>query len=667
MIELLIKSPSQDDIVFSDTVNIYYEVKDTDAIFNKVVFEINNQVIEKTERTGLFSLTLPKNNYTLVGYIKNKFNKEIPNTKKTIVFETKPVTLELKNKLSTIVESTIPDFLEQDYVVFVEFVKEYYKWLESTKNLNYIPHNLENYFDIDSIPPEFLDTYFETYLSSLPKEFAIDIETGNKLEVSAVIKRVRDFYAKKGTEDSFRFLFRLMFDTEITLNYPREKIFKLSAAEWFTPIFVRAKNLNEVQATSIIGKEIYFLNTNNEKTFSAIVVDAFFGNKKDKNITTLYLEDVQGSFSGSSLFYKTKTLGVTEEIEIKLYPMIVSTNFVDCPKNIRTPNSFGNNKKYDFKIGERLVLEPLTDQNVICLSTCQSELQQDLTITGESLNSILNEWNLNWSSTDYDEGIDLNNNNVINNTDLSFVLNNTGPCKKCIVHTFSNQNIVKPSGFGFYAVVEKTNEKGEITKIRIIDPGVNYNTNNIRAYSSKVVGPDSKKSYDCRIRYNIGYLFIGDGYYRSRKSVLGNFSVLQDNYYYQENSYEIGASVTPYRYSDILKRNVHPAGYQAFYRYDILDLLLEPPEIRPQIDFGVVGYDTSTSTVLVLPLQSILSNRNAPISTVQLQDNIINNTPISTESEYNFYNDSDDFPGPVESYFPEVEINTNEATDTTTD
>ena len=62
MIELLIKSPSQDDIVFSDTVNIYYEVKDTDAVFNKVVFEINNQVIEKTERTGLFSLTLPKNN-----------------------------------------------------------------------------------------------------------------------------------------------------------------------------------------------------------------------------------------------------------------------------------------------------------------------------------------------------------------------------------------------------------------------------------------------------------------------------------------------------------------------------------------------------------------------------------------------------------------------------
>ena len=52
---------------------------------------------------------------------------------------------------------------------------------------------------------------------------------------------------------------------------------------------------------------------------------------------------------------------------------------------------------------------------------------------------------------------------------------------------------------------------------------------------------------------------------------------------------------------------------------------------------------------------------------MQLQDNIINNTPISTESEYNFYNDSDDFPGPVESYFPEVEINTNEATDTTTD
>ena len=66
-----------------------------------------------------------------------------------------------------------------------------------------------------------------------------------------------------------------------------------------------------------------------------------------------------------------------------------------------------------------------------------------------------------------------------------------------------------------------------------------------------------------------------EGRYKSKKSLLSELGILPDNYYYQQNSYEIGSNVTPYRYSDILKKNVHPAGYQPFYRYDILDTIIE--------------------------------------------------------------------------------------------
>jgi hypothetical protein len=663
MIELLIKTPSQDDLIFSDNVSILYEVKDTDGVFSKVVFEVADQIIEKTERTNLFYVNLPKNNYVLVAYVKNKYNKEIPNTRKTILFETKPVTLELKNKLSSVVDTIIPDFIQQDYAAFADYVKEYYKWLESTKNLNYIPHNLENYFDVDTIPPEFLETYNETYLSSLPKEFSIDKETGNSIDIATVIKRIKNFYSKKGTEDSFRFLFRLMFDSEITLTYPREKIFKLSNSEWFVPIFVRVRNLTNTDAVDLIGQQVYIKNSDGQVTFSAIVFDSFVGVKKDKFVTTLYLENIQGTFSGSKLYYKTKVLGVEEEKELDLYSMIVSANFINCPKKTRVPESFGENKKYDYLVGEKVFLEPLLDTNLLCLSTCFSNLDEDLIDSGESLTDVVGEWNNYWNATDYDEGVDVNENNNIDNSDLNLILNNAVPCRKCIPHIFSNTQIVKPTGVGFYALVDKINEKGEITKIKIIDPGTNYTQSNVKAYSTKIVGNNTKKSYDCRITYNIGYLFIGEGSYKNKKSILGYFSVLQDNFYYQENSYEIGASITPYRYADVLRKNVHPAGYQPFYRYDILDLLIEPPEIKPVIDFGVLGYDGDNRYVEQAQLNTLLSSRNYPAFTPMLENTIINNLSVFEEPFYGYYgNDSSDFSKPVNSYFPEIEIDTNENT-----
>ena len=74
MIELNVKYPNDGDTIFSETVSINYQVKDTDGLFNKVVFEIDGEVIEKTSRSDLFQLTLADGEHTLVAYIKNKYN-----------------------------------------------------------------------------------------------------------------------------------------------------------------------------------------------------------------------------------------------------------------------------------------------------------------------------------------------------------------------------------------------------------------------------------------------------------------------------------------------------------------------------------------------------------------------------------------------------------------
>jgi len=535
MIELNVKYPNDGDTIFSETVSINYQVKDTDGLFNKVVFEIDGEVIEKTSRSDLFQLTLADGEHTLVAYIKNKYNKELLQTRKTINFFTKPVTLELKNRLSSVVSSTIPDFLEKDYAVFVDFIKYYYIWLESTKNVNLIPHTIEQFLDVDTVPPELIDTFYETYLSSFPKQFSKDKETGSSADVTKIIKNIKDFYSKKGTEDSFRFLFRLMFDTEITLTYPREKLLKASQAEWINPKLIRIKDVAGDDLSSLVGSELYVEDDAGVKTFSALIEDYYTSSYGAKLITTVRLTNMIGELNSSKVYYKKYVGGIEEEFHFDLYSMITSVDL-----NSTCPNSLGY-PIYDFTVGQKI---KLVLQESIGYLICNDPCSPSYGYIG--------------ISTDPE-----------------------GDGYQPFEITFYSWDVYYQSGFyqqgySFHAIVDGIDEKGAITKIKILDPGFAYTEENIKRYGTQFDNSDGTgRVYDCLIQYNVGYLMEYEGRYKSKKSLLSELGILPDNYYYQQNSYEIGSIVTPYRYSDILKKNVHPAGYQPFYRYDILDTIVE--------------------------------------------------------------------------------------------
>jgi hypothetical protein len=541
MITLTVKTPVSDSLIFSDKVVINYEVKDTEGVFNKVVFDLNGAIVEQTSRTGLFEMELQEGSHTLVAYVKNKFGKEIISTRNTINFSTKPITIELKNKLSSVVSSSIPDFLEQDYSVFVDFIKYYYTWLESTKDPNLIPHSIEQFLDVDTVPPQLIDRFYETYLTSFPREFSKDKETGAVLDITKVIKRIKQFYSRKGTEDSFRFLFRLMFDTEITLTYPREKILRASQAEWVEQKFIRVKSANttEQQLLSLQGEEIYHIDASGNKTFSATIDDVLFTSYNNTEVASLYLSNIAGSLEDSYVFYDTIIDGVSETIKINLYNMIVKSEINGC-------------LNFDHSVGEKIKIQ-------------------------------------------HDGG-------------------RTHRCLNCQFFKIGNVSVLAPTGYGYLALVKEINEYGSITEIKIIDPGVNYDENVNSKFMTFIDGVNRS----CIITHTLGYLFTEEGKYKSKKSLLSDISILQDNFYYQQNSYEIGAPITPYKYSDILQQNVHPAGYKAFYKYDIIDKLIEPKSITRDESFG------STTTNPNPESQNSFKSSLSEIQSRRLNSNILN-------------------------------------------
>jgi len=75
-----------------------------------------------------------------------------------------------------------------------------------------------------------IDLTLDDYLSFLKKEYAASfpLELAGTADKVKAIKNLRDFYRSRGTENSFKFLFRIFFDEDVELIYPETKMLRAS-------------------------------------------------------------------------------------------------------------------------------------------------------------------------------------------------------------------------------------------------------------------------------------------------------------------------------------------------------------------------------------------------------------------------------------------------------
>jgi hypothetical protein len=134
---------------------------------------------------------------------------------------------DLKNSL--LVNRQLPEFVRDEYPLFQSFLEAYYEFLENEQNgqkNDVIAKSKDLRFvsDVDASIQAFEDNFFNTYASLIPKDVRVTKEF--------LIKNVLPLYLSKGSESSFKFLFRLLFDDEVQLTYPKENILRASDGKW---------------------------------------------------------------------------------------------------------------------------------------------------------------------------------------------------------------------------------------------------------------------------------------------------------------------------------------------------------------------------------------------------------------------------------------------------
>jgi hypothetical protein len=135
------------------------------------------------------------------------------------------------NYISTVVDSQLPEFVRADHPAFVILLKKYYEYMEGSGKTLYENKRLYDYFDVDETRQDLIKYFKSKIIPNFPEE--------NALSTEKLVKAARDFYTKKGTPDSFKFLFRVLYNQEIDIYFPKDDILKTSDGKWKLPQALR--------------------------------------------------------------------------------------------------------------------------------------------------------------------------------------------------------------------------------------------------------------------------------------------------------------------------------------------------------------------------------------------------------------------------------------------
>lgn len=141
----------------------------------------------------------------------------------------------MSKNYSILFDTKIPSFIRDDpgYQNFLDFFQAYYTWFHDT----YMILDFESRIDIDNTFPEFLEYFKSDFLPGFPGEIAAD--------PVKLIKIAKELYKSKGIPDSFKFLFRALYNTSCEVYPTRDSVLRASDGKWLVPKSIKIKSNDE--------------------------------------------------------------------------------------------------------------------------------------------------------------------------------------------------------------------------------------------------------------------------------------------------------------------------------------------------------------------------------------------------------------------------------------
>lgn len=424
-------------------------------------------------------------------------------------------TTRIKDKISELVNSQLPEFVRTDYTTFVAFLEYYYKFLEQDQGALEIVQNARQYSDIDQTTESFINYFLSNYAKDLP--FSLTV---NK---PLLIKRITDLYTAKGSSLSIETLFKILYDTAAVTRHPYDFVLRPSDGRWDLRTSLRVQ-LTSGSTADI--KDRFLVLTKNNIDYSVEIV-------RVKNLTPGLFE----------IFYKTK---------------------IDVPFVINDSVSVRNTTGLIFTG----IIKPTTTGFSISQGGTGFRSGQvfNVAVNG-AVDTLVRITKV--SSTGAIQGLKFLNYGYNYTEDLTIVLTNA-------LGVSAQSKAIATTGGGFSEKIDVLQPWSAIDPDRYFDADYttvsNYYTGNLRSSvnvtsqiltSSSTTGTEPASS--AVLNFTIGAIARYPGQYTSTQGFLSEPDVrLQDGGLYQPFAYQIESELDISTFYNIVKKLVHQAGTNLF-------------------------------------------------------------------------------------------------------
>lgn len=204
---------------------------------------------------------------------------------------------DIETVISPLIESQFPDFYKSEGPRFIDFVKQYYAWMESQNKALNASRTLFNTRDIDKTSEDFVYYFQEKYLKG--------ISLSSVANTRLITKHSTDLYHTKGTDRGAELVIRGMFNEEAKIYLPGKDVFKTSHGKWVKPVYLELTTANRTK--DYVGKEIVG-NTSGAKAFLESLIRRRISGKY---IDVAYLSNVRGDFQTDEIITTTSNTVVS--------------------------------------------------------------------------------------------------------------------------------------------------------------------------------------------------------------------------------------------------------------------------------------------------------------------------------------------------------------------
>jgi hypothetical protein len=531
-----------------------------------------------------------------------------------------------REKLSRIVSRQLPEFVREDYPTFVAFVEAYYEYMQ-TQGVDF-----DKVRDIDTTLDEFVEYFRKQLAVNLPPVI---------VDERYLLQHIKDQYLSKGSEGSFKLLFRLLYGKNVELSYPGQQMLIASDGKWNQEISVFV-DVDYGDPNDVVGRLVDI--SSGDRVLSVLIdrkeelvgevdrIVALGGNKYEMYLDKRFFGELQ---PGDKIRYK-------DEFQGTILPATTLLTIGQGGKNFRIGQVFSLNSGGGTgalmkvtKTGEFGAIEAaeIIKFGIGYNADFAVSLIAENSVTARTVQDPSTSTRVGNNLTLGDRTLGFEEQGYINNANVYDVSSGEGAVYSITVtnggsgySTASASIAASPESDGIDATVASVsiNSDGEIESITVDVKGSGYDPSSPPTVT--ITGDGSSATATANVSVDGGYidatyagtivrefaLYAGNtsdeadvpaiieitlgalnrypGYFETNNGFLSDSIYIQDSRYYQKFSYVLRIDERLSDYKSAIKTMLHPAGMKLFGEFDItndFDLSLTLESLVKSLGLGL--------------------------------------------------------------------------------